>query len=97
MRTEPFMLTGARLFVNVDASGGELCVEVLDAGGQVTASSALIDGDRPSAKVEWEQGNVAELLSKEVSLRFTLRNARLYSYWVATTDDGHERGRHPKK
>ena len=89
LRTEPFTLAGGRLFVNVDASSGELCIEVLDAGGQVTASSTLMDGDRPSAEVEWEQGKIAELLNKEVSLRFTLRNARLYSYWVAATDDRH--------
>ena len=82
MVTDPFTLAGKHLFVNVDASGGELRVETLDANGDVKASSAAIVGDHPSAELVWRQGNIGEQLNQEVSLRFTLRDAKLYSYWV---------------
>ena len=82
MVTDPFTLAGKRLFVNVDATGGELRVETLDANGDVKASSASIAGDHPSNELVWEQGNMGEQLGQEVSLRITLRDARLYSYWV---------------
>ena len=42
----------------------------------------MIEGDHPSAELVWEQGNIGEQLNNAVSLRFTLRNAKLYSYWV---------------
>ena len=80
--TDPFVLAGKRLFVNVDATGGELRVETLDAAGGVQASSAPIVGDHPSAELVWRQGNIGEQLNKCVSLSFTLRGAKLYSYWV---------------
>jgi hypothetical protein len=81
LHTEPFTLTGEHLLVNVDAADGELSVDVLDAAGEVTASSARIEGDRPSVNVAWERGDVGEQITKEISLRFNLRGAQLYSYW----------------
>ncbi len=80
--TRPFTVAGSRLFVNVDAARGELRVEVLDATGQVLAGSTALQGDLPSSQVEWRQGNVAGLKGQVVRLRFTLRNARCYSYWM---------------
>ena len=80
--TDPFVLFGKRLFVNVDAAGGELSVEALDGDGGVVAVSAPLEGDHPSAELVWQQGNMGEQLNNVVSLRFTLRNAKLYSYWV---------------
>ena len=80
--TRPFEVSDGRLSVNVDAADGELRVEVLESGGRVAASSAPVVGDRPDVAVRWEKGDLSQLVGREVSLRFRLRNARLYSYWL---------------
>ena len=80
--TDSFKLTGTRLFVNVAANTGELHVEVLDAQGQVIATSAAYRGDQTRAEILWQKGNLATLKGQTLSLRFRLRNASLYSYWM---------------
>ena len=80
--TDSFKLTGTRLFVNVAAHTGELHVEVLDAQGQVIATSAPCRGDQTRAEILWQKGNLATLKGQTLSLRFRLRNASLYSYWM---------------
>ncbi len=80
--TQPFRLTGKTLFVNVDAAKGALRAEVLDAAGDVVAASEPLEGERTRAQVEWRQGDLADLQGEQVSLRFTLRNAHFYSYWL---------------
>ena len=80
--TQPFALTGPRLFVNVDAPAGSLQVEVLDAAGKTLTRSHPIRGDLPSQQVSWEASAITELTGQVVSLRFTLRNGSLYSYWL---------------
>jgi hypothetical protein len=80
--TEPFAVPCGRLSVNVDASHGALHVDALDPDGNVVATSAAITGDRPNTQVRWQDGDVAECTGRHVSLRFTLRKARLYSYWL---------------
>ena len=72
---------GARLSVNVDAARGALYAEVLQ-DGRVVAKSAAVTGDHPNTPVHWEQGDIANLTGGTVSLRFTLQDARLYSYWI---------------
>ena len=80
--TRPFELAGAKLFLNTDAGGGELSVAVLDDHDQVLATSAPITGDLVRGEVSWKQGNIAGLTGRSVSLRFTLRKAGLFSYWL---------------
>ena len=80
--TEPFASMGARLSVNVDAARGALHAEVLREDGHVVAKSVAITGDHPNTPVHWERGDLAGLTGGAISLRFTLRDARLYSYWI---------------
>ena len=80
--TEPFAAMGARLSVNVDAARGVLHAEVLREDGHVVATSVAITGDHPNTPVRWERGDLAGLTGGTISLRFTLRDARLYSYWI---------------
>ena len=80
--TKPFKLPGSKLFVNVDAPSGQLRVEALDRNGKVLAASTSMAGDLLRAEVKWQKGDLARLKGKAISLRFTLRNASLYSYWV---------------
>ena len=75
-------MTICELFVNVEASEGELSVEVFDAKGNLAARSEPLSGDLLRGWVEWAAGSIARLEGYSVSLRFTLRKARLYSYWV---------------
>jgi len=82
IRTQPFEVAGGKLFLNADAGGGELGVEVLDDHQQVLATSAPISGDLVRGEVSWKQGNIAGLTGHAVSLRFTLRKAGLFSYWL---------------
>ena len=83
--TEPFTLPGTKLFVNVDArkeSVGELRVEVLNQAAQVVARSEALRGDLLSEPVKWQEGDLAKHRGRPVTLRFTLRNGRLYSFWI---------------
>ena len=82
IQTEAFTLPGSKLFVNVDAPKGELRVEARDRGGKVLAASEPMKGDLLRAEVKWQSGDIGRLKGKTVSLRFTLQNASLYSYWV---------------
>jgi hypothetical protein len=80
--TEPFEMSAHALFVNVDAPKGALRVEVQGQDGKVLAASAPVSGDLPRALVKWKRGDLARLKGKTVTLRFALRSASLYSYWL---------------
>ena len=80
--TRPFELPSGKLFVNVDALGGELRVEAMNSSGELQAASAALEGDRTRGEIIWKDGSFAELKGETVSLRFTLRNASFYSYWL---------------
>ena len=82
VETKPFILTGTRLLVNVNAGNGELGVELLDAAGQVIARSASLTGDLLRAPVKWATGDLTRFKGHQVSVRFTLRSAQFFSYWL---------------
>ena len=79
--TEPFELSNARPFVNVDALDGELRVEVLERDGSIVARSDPLTGDLLREPVKWRAGDIVALKGQVVSLRFILRNGQFYSYW----------------
>ena len=80
--TKPFVVSGTQLLVNVDAGIGDLKVDVLDGSGKLMAASKTIVGDKPQAVVEWKSGDLAGLEGQTISVRFTLREAKLYSFWT---------------
>jgi len=41
-----------------------------------------LKGDLLRGEVQWQQGDMASLKGQTVSLRFTLRNASFYSFWL---------------
>ena len=79
--TKPFVLAGSSLHVNADATSGDVDVTVLDGANQIVAVSEPVTGDQPRAALRWKSGDLATIKGKTVSLRFSLRNARLYSFW----------------
>ena len=48
-------------------------------------------GPNVSGKIDWSKGNFAELKDKMIRLRFTLRNASFYSYWVGKSESTSKR------
>jgi hypothetical protein len=91
--TQPFRCDGAHLFVNADAQGGSLDVEVLDEKGNLLAgfdaeSCRKISTDtlvaEDGAWVQWNgESTLRQLNGRQIQLRFRLQNARLYSCRVA--------------
>jgi hypothetical protein len=79
--TKPFVPAGTALYVNVDAGAGQLNVTVLDENGQTVAVSEPVTGDQPRAALRWKSGDFASVKGRTLSLQFSLRNARLYSFW----------------
>ena len=83
LTTREFTLAGSDLYVNVVVGlHGELRVEAVDDTGKVRAYTAPVTLDQTGGKVAWESGSLDALKGSVVSLRFTLRNASLYSYWL---------------
>ena len=85
--TREFTAPGPELFVNVEASEGELAVEVVDENGAVVARSEPLSGDQPNAAVAWQDGNIADHEGTAVQLRFALRDASLYSFWFEVPEE----------
>ena len=79
--TKPFVLPRSSLHVNADSTSGDLNVTVLDGAQQIVAVSEPVTGDQLRAALRWKSGNLDNVKGKSVSLSFSLRNARLYSFW----------------
>jgi len=80
---------GKRLFVNADARGGEVRVEILDARGRnrlephSLEDSIPVTGDQLHAELRWKgTQDLSSLSGEPVRLRFVLKNASLYAFWT---------------
>ena len=89
VETRAIRFDGKRLFVNANATGGEVRAEVIDARGrEVVASwsredSVPIAGNRLRTELTWRGHESLESLKGEtVRFRFHLTNAHLYSFWL---------------
>jgi len=97
LTTRPVRFSGSRLFVNVDAAGGELRAEVLDREGRVitpftSAGCAPVRIDSTRAPVAWAGADLSGLRGQPVRFRFHLTAGRLYAFWVSASSDGASRG-----
>ncbi len=88
LTTHPVVLTGERLFVNANAAGGRLSVEILDGTGrpidgyEESASAAVME-DSIHIPLQWaDSASLAPLKHRTVRLRFHLKDAALYSFWM---------------
>jgi len=82
MLTKPFTVRGQQLLINADARNGDLTVEILDRNDNVLAVSEKIEGDQLRATVQWRDRGLAEFAEQPIRLRFRLRQASLYSFWL---------------
>ncbi|MCX6046892.1 MAG: hypothetical protein NT075_17450 [Chloroflexi bacterium] len=85
--TKPFLSNGGQLFVNVDATGGALSAEVLDAEtgavlpGFSAAEAVILQDDHLRGRLRWrDQPRLPA--DRAVRVRFQLRQAALYAFWV---------------
>ena len=81
---------GDRLVVNADASKGRVAVEVLDQAGNILPGYSaqdciLLQSDAIRHTFNWKDRNRLPV-EQPIRLRFHLRNAKLYSYCVKSTD-----------
>jgi hypothetical protein len=83
--TIPLDFSGRRLEVNAAVkSGGSLTVQVLDPGGRPLPAFGISEpfrGDELRHTVRWQgKENLASLVGKPVSLRFTISRAELFAF-----------------
>jgi len=87
--TKPFVLQGEDLYINADASWGEIYTEILDAETMKPFPGFWVPGELPPpysgdhtrAKVAWKHPHDL-VFEKPVRLKFYLHQARLYSFWL---------------
>jgi len=84
LRTRLVTIEGDSLSLNVDASRGEVRVQIVDDQGRPLrgfgfADCAAIRADDVSAPVRWKRP-LSELRRKPVRVEFALRNAKLFSF-----------------
>jgi hypothetical protein len=97
LTTRPVRFAGKQLFVNVDGAEGELAAEVLDEAGKVVAGLSkedcvVVRANSTKAAVTWKNGAIAGVAGRPVRLRFHVKNARLYAFWVARDESGKSGG-----
>ena len=79
--TQPFKVNGKELFLNLDAEGRELSIEILSLNGTPLAIFTNICGNHTAIQIQWKEGKLAELRGQKAYLRINLRQTQLYSYW----------------
>jgi len=82
--TKPFVLPHGRLYLNTNAAGGQVSVEITDENGKTIKGfekSKPITGDKPAAVVKWKSRKLTGIAGRKVRLRIYGRNCKLYSYW----------------
>ena len=98
LTTRPLLFHGKRLFVNVQAKGGEFRAEVLGTDFRpiepFTRSRCIpVTTDTTIAEVAWKGArDLSSVAGKPVRFRFYLKNAALYSFWVSTDSSGASHG-----
>ena len=86
--TRPLVVTGRALGVNAAVDGGEVQVEILDQEGSPVDGCRLEDcdrfaGDSVRHEITWNgSSDLSRLQGRVVRLRFWLRMAKLYSFWL---------------
>ena len=88
VETRAIRFEGSRLFVNADASNGEIRVDIVNERGREVLAGwepekcVPIRGDHLRTEVQWQGRELRSLAGKTVRFRFHLRDAHLYSFWL---------------
>jgi hypothetical protein len=98
LTTRPLSFKGKYLFVNVDAKDGELRAEILDKDGNVIPSYTIqnckpVKVDSTIYQIEWnDDKDLSGFAGSPVKIRFSLKNAKLYAFWVSPDKNGASHG-----
>jgi len=98
LTTRPVRFAGKHLFVNVDAKGGELRVEVLDRDGKVIgpftrANCNPVGVDKTRQPITWRGADdLSAVAGRPVRFRFLLERGSLYAFWVSSDRIGASHG-----
>ena len=82
------------LFVNAEMTGGALCAEVLDQNDQViapfTAANCVpVTASGTARQITWAGApDLSALSGQPVKFRFTMREGKLYAFWVSPDISG---------
>ncbi|NNG35113.1 hypothetical protein [Nakamurella aerolata] len=87
--TKPLAFGGDSLYVNVNTKryGGQVTVDVLDAGtGEpipaLSGNKAIpVRGDHTAVQVKWRGSSLKNVQGQQIKLRFNVTGADLYSFW----------------
>jgi len=94
LMTRPVTFKGKHLFVNLDASKGELRAELLDETDNIitpfTAENCVaVVGDSTCQRITWKGADdLSQLSGRRVKLRFHLTRGQLYAFWVTPDANG---------
>jgi hypothetical protein len=87
--TRPMTVHGKRLYVNVDAPGGEVRAEILDQQSKSLITPFSKDncipvrGNQLKVELRWQgESDLSKLEKQTIRLRFSLKKASLYAFWV---------------
>jgi len=99
LTTRPLTFSGSHLFVNANASGGELKAELTDHDGKVIEPFTLqncepIKKDGTRMEIRWKDANdLSAIVGKQpVRLRFSLTHGALYAFWISPDAHGASQG-----
>ncbi len=79
--TKSFVPPSGTLHLNVDATSGDVGVEVISSKGQVVAKSQHVTGDHRRIKLTGIADLEKQADQAPLQLRITLLHAKLFSYW----------------
>ena len=88
IETRPVVLDGGRLYVNAAAGAGEIRAEITERDGRTVVPGwsfeqcTAVTGDRVRVELRWAGRDLAELRDRRVRIRFRLKHADLYSFWL---------------
>ena len=98
LTTRKLRFAGGHLFVNASARAGEVRAEILDANGKTVApftreNSVPLAVDSTRQEMRWRgAAHLAAVAGKNVRIRFHLRSAELFSFWVSPHPEGYSWG-----
>lgn len=87
---------GKYLFVNAACQIGDIYAEILDENGHIIEGFSKSDSipihiDSTKVQMKWKKRSLEEV-SSIIKIRFYLKNARIYSFWISEDGEGHSKG-----
>src|SRR5262249_1158875 len=98
LTTRPVRFKGKYLFVNTDASKGQLPADIRNGKGQTIepftrGNSVPVRADKTLQPITWTgAADFSRLAGERIRFRFHLKNGRLYSFWVSPAKSGASNG-----